>query len=162
TSYGTRTGAGASRRASSRNSPAMPARAAATSDSRITATGSRFALSASGNFDDSAHAQARGRPPRRRRDDRSDDRAGPRSASGARHTPPLTLPQADTVAVAEYIHSVQAVMGGQGSPPGRNPAGIELNVLVGDAKTGEAYFARVCSRCHSVSGDLKGIGSRFP
>ena len=33
-------------------------------------------------------------------------------------------------------------MSGQGSPPGRNPTGIELNVLVGDAKAGETYFAR--------------------
>ena len=49
-------------------------------------------------------------------------------------------------------------MGGQGSPPGRNPTGIELNVLVGDAKAGEAYFAAACATCHSVTGDLKGIG----
>jgi hypothetical protein len=32
-------------------------------------------------------------------------------------------------------------MSGQGSPPGRNPTGIELNVLVGDAKAGATYFA---------------------
>ena len=43
------------------------------------------------------------------------------------------------MAIAEYIHSVHATMGGQGSPPGRNPTG-ELNVLVGDAKAGEAAF----------------------
>ena len=82
-------------------------------------------------------------------------------AAVARHNPPLTLAPIDTVAVAEYIHGVHAGMGGQGSPPGRNPTGIELTVLVGDAKTGETYFGRVCSRCHSVTGDLKGIGSKF-
>src|SRR5207344_1245319 len=80
----------------------------------------------------------------------------------ARHTPPLTLIQADSVAIAEYIHSVQATMGGQGSPPGRNPTGIELNVLVGDAAAGGAYFAKGCASCHSVTGDLKGIGSKYP
>ena len=79
----------------------------------------------------------------------------------AKHTPALTLAAADTVAVAEYIHSVHATMSGQGSPPGRNPTGIELNVLVGDAKAGEAYFAAACSKCHSVTGDLKGIGAKF-
>jgi cytochrome c oxidase cbb3-type subunit 3 len=35
---------------------------------------------------------------------------------------------------------------------------------VGDAKAGEAYFngAGKCSTCHSVSGDLAGIGARYP
>ncbi len=80
----------------------------------------------------------------------------------ARHDPALTLASADTVAIAEYIHSVHATMSGQGSPPGRNPVGIELNVLVGDAKFGEIYFERACSKCHSVTGDLKGIGAKFP
>ena len=83
-------------------------------------------------------------------------------ASVARHTPALTLVTDDVVAIAEFLHSVHATMGGQGSPPGRNPTGIELNVLVGDAKDGETYFGTLCSSCHSVTGDLKGIGSRFP
>src|SRR5262249_813029 len=83
-------------------------------------------------------------------------------ARAAKHTPPITLNQADTVAVAEYIHSVHATMGGQGSPRGRNPTNVTLNVLVGDAKTGEAAFNAVCGACHSVTGNLKGVGSKFP
>jgi cytochrome c oxidase cbb3-type subunit III len=83
-------------------------------------------------------------------------------AAIAKHNPPITLIAADSLAVAEYIHSVHATMGGQGSPPGRNPANVELNVLVGDPKAGEAYFAAACSKCHSVTGDLKGIGSKHP
>jgi cytochrome c oxidase cbb3-type subunit III len=78
-----------------------------------------------------------------------------------KHTPALTLVSADSVAVAEYLHSVHATMGGQGSPPGRNPTGVELNVLVGDAKAGEAAFGTLCASCHSVTGDLKGIASKF-
>ena len=62
------------------------------------------------------------------------------TAAVARHSPTLTLIEADTVAIAEYIHSVHATMGGQGSPPGRNPTNVTLNVLVGDAKAGEATF----------------------
>ena len=58
----------------------------------------------------------------------------------AAHAPALTLFAADTGAIAEYIHSVHATMGGQGSPPGRNPTNLDLNVLVGDAKAGEAVF----------------------
>lgn len=83
------------------------------------------------------------------------------SAAVSKHTPALTLASPDTVAIAEYIHGVHATMGRQGSPPDRDPTGIELNVLVGDAKAGETYFATACSKCHSVTGDLKGIGSKF-
>ena len=84
------------------------------------------------------------------------------AASVARHTPALTLVQADVLAVAEYIHSIHATMGGQGSPPGRNPATVVLNVLVGNAEAGQARFTSLCASCHSVTGDLRGIGSKFP
>ena len=79
-----------------------------------------------------------------------------------RHASPLTLSAADTTAVAEYIHSVHATMGGQGSPPGRNPTNVTLNVLVGDPKAGEDHFQAMCGTCHSGQGNLRGIGSRFP
>jgi cytochrome c oxidase cbb3-type subunit III len=80
----------------------------------------------------------------------------------ASHNPKINLEETDTVAVAEYIHSILATTGGQGSPPGRNPVGVQLNILVGDAKAGEAYFARGCASCHSVTGDLKGIAATYP
>jgi len=83
-------------------------------------------------------------------------------AAVLKHDPPLTLASTDTIAIAEYIHSIHATMSGQGSPPGRNPTGIELNVLVGDAQAGQRLFTTFCSNCHSVTGDLKGIGSKFP
>ena len=79
----------------------------------------------------------------------------------AAHKPPVNFPQTDTVATAEYIHSVLATMGGQGSPPGRNPTGLNLNVLVGDANAGKAYFGAHCVACHSVTGDLKGLASKY-
>jgi cytochrome c oxidase cbb3-type subunit 3 len=74
--------------------------------------------------------------------------------------PPLPLNDADVTAIAEFIHSVAATMRGQGSPPAGPP--VELNVLVGDATAGQAYFAAKCSSCHSATGDLKGIASRVP
>jgi cytochrome c oxidase cbb3-type subunit 3 len=79
----------------------------------------------------------------------------------AKHSPPVTLVEADAVAASEYIHSVLATMGAQGSPPGRNPVGLVLNVLVGDPQAGKAYFDAHCASCHSISGDLKGIGSQY-
>jgi mono/diheme cytochrome c family protein len=38
-----------------------------------------------------------------------------------------------------------------------------LNIVTGDAKAGEAYFngAGKCNSCHSVTGDLKGIGAKY-
>jgi cytochrome c oxidase cbb3-type subunit 3 len=73
--------------------------------------------------------------------------------------PALPLPDADIVAVAEYIHSVAFTMRGQGSPPPGEE--VELNILVGDAKAGEAYFKARCASCHSADGDLKGIAERI-
>jgi cytochrome c oxidase cbb3-type subunit 3 len=82
-------------------------------------------------------------------------------ASLAKHSPPITLVQTDGVAVSEYIHSVLATMGAQGSPPGRNPVGLHLNLLVGDPQAGKAYFDTHCASCHSITGDLKGIGAKY-
>ena len=38
-----------------------------------------------------------------------------------------------------------------------------LDIVAGDAKAGESYFngAGKCSTCHSVTGDLKGIGAKY-
>jgi cytochrome c oxidase cbb3-type subunit 3 len=82
-------------------------------------------------------------------------------ANLAKHSPPVILVEADGVAASEYIHSILATMGAQGSPPGRNPVGLQLNVLAGDPQAGQAYFDAHCASCHSTTGDLKGIGSRY-
>jgi cytochrome c oxidase cbb3-type subunit 3 len=79
---------------------------------------------------------------------------------GASVMPAIPLMPDDVRAIAEYIHSVAATMRGQGSPPPGETA--VLNVLVGDAAKGQAYFAAKCSSCHSVTGDLQGIASRMP
>ena len=73
--------------------------------------------------------------------------------------PALPLGEEDVKAIAEYIHSVAFTMRGQGSPPPGEE--VELNIVVGDAKAGEAYFAAKCASCHSASGDLKGVGERI-
>jgi cytochrome c oxidase cbb3-type subunit 3 len=40
---------------------------------------------------------------------------------------------------------------------------VFLDALTGDAKKGEAYFngAGGCAKCHSATGDMKGIGGKF-
>ncbi len=77
-----------------------------------------------------------------------------------KHNPVINFVDADAVATAEYIHSVLARMAGQGSPP-RPDEMPELNILVGDAKAGEAYFSKNCVSCHSLTGDMKGIASKY-
>src|SRR5215218_6942413 len=73
--------------------------------------------------------------------------------------PALPLGDEDVKAVAEFIHSVAFTMQGQGSPPPGEE--VELNIVVGDAKAGEAYFASKCASCHSATGDMKGIADRI-
>jgi cytochrome c oxidase cbb3-type subunit 3 len=61
--------------------------------------------------------------------------------------------------VSEYIHSVIRTAQPQGAPPPGQKA--ELNLLVGDAKRGRKFFDARCAACHSVAGDLAGIGARL-
>jgi cytochrome c oxidase cbb3-type subunit III len=74
--------------------------------------------------------------------------------------PALNLNDSDSVAVAEFIHSVLAGVGRQARPPGQ-PDPSALNVLVGNASAGAEYFKANCASCHSVDRDLKGIGAKF-
>jgi len=73
--------------------------------------------------------------------------------------PAFHLPEEDMLAIAEYFHSVLGQAGRQGRPPG-SEALPELNVIVGDAAAGQRYFEKVCSRCHSPAGNLRGVASR--
>jgi cytochrome c oxidase cbb3-type subunit 3 len=79
--------------------------------------------------------------------------------TGRPNMDPVDMSVDDGKAVAAYIRSVLASARGQGSPPAGPP--VTLNILVGDATAGQAYFAARCSSCHSPGGDLSGIGSRF-
>jgi cytochrome c oxidase cbb3-type subunit III len=71
---------------------------------------------------------------------------------------PMPMAVEDIKAVAAYLHSLQAQGSNQGGPPPGPP--VELNILVGDAKAGAAYFAATCAGCHSATGDLQGIATR--
>jgi cytochrome c oxidase cbb3-type subunit III len=74
-----------------------------------------------------------------------------------RRMPPFTLPPAQLSDIAAYLRSLLPPAGrgrGRGGPP------VEI---VGDARAGEAFFngAGKCTTCHSVTGDLKGVGARL-
>jgi len=84
-----------------------------------------------------------------------------RGARADKGMPPISIPDDDVKAIAEYIHTVWAQSPRQGMPP---PGGAppELNVLVGDAAAGRVYFDAKCGTCHSAAGDLQGIATRIP
>ena len=71
--------------------------------------------------------------------------------------PPLNIPADDIKAIAAYIHSVTASARGQGAPPEGPP--VELNIVVGDAKAGQAYFKAKCTACHTDEA-MQGIATR--
>jgi cytochrome c oxidase cbb3-type subunit III len=68
--------------------------------------------------------------------------------------PKFALSAQDITDIAAWLHSQP--LSDRGSPS-------NLDILVGNAKDGEAYFAGAgqCTQCHSATGDLAGIGSRY-
>lgn len=74
--------------------------------------------------------------------------------NGKGEMPPLKLTDEQIADVAAYIHSFR--VGGYDVSRMVPPS-----ILVGDAKAGEAAFAKKCASCHSASGDLKGIASKI-
>jgi cytochrome c oxidase cbb3-type subunit 3 len=83
-----------------------------------------------------------------------------RGARQDKGMPGFKLNDSDVTAIAEYIHSVLSMVGSQARPPGAADPGT-LNVLVGSASAGQVYFRAKCASCHSITGDLKGIASKY-
>jgi cytochrome c oxidase cbb3-type subunit 3 len=83
---------------------------------------------------------------------------GRQSVPGGPLMPPLPIPEEDVRAIATFIHSVTASARGQGAPPAGPP--VELNIVVGDPKAGQAYFTSKCTACHKLE-DMQGIATRI-
>ena len=82
------------------------------------------------------------------------------SGPGGSYMPPQPLSDEDVRAVVTYVHDVLGAASRQGGPPPGEE--IELDILVGDAAAGRAWFAERCAACHSPTGDLQGIATRIP
>lgn len=82
------------------------------------------------------------------------------SGPGGSYMPPQPLSDEDVQAVVTYVHDVLGAASRQGGPPPGEE--IELDVVVGDAAAGRAWFAERCAACHSPTGDLRGIATRIP
>jgi cytochrome c oxidase cbb3-type subunit 3 len=74
--------------------------------------------------------------------------------------PAFNLSDADSTAVAEYIHSALALVGPKARPPGKADI-TDKDVLVGKATAGQTYFEANCASCHSVTGDLKDLATKY-
>ena len=73
-----------------------------------------------------------------------------------RGMPKFDLPEPQIVDLATFLHSAIYLNAN------RRTYKI-LDILVGDPKAGQAYFngAGRCSSCHSPTGDLKGVGTKY-
>jgi cytochrome c oxidase cbb3-type subunit 3 len=69
--------------------------------------------------------------------------------------PKFDLSKTQIEDVAAYIHNFR--VGGYDISREK-----PVTILVGDAKAGQSYFQAKCASCHSTTGDLKGIGAKFP
>jgi cytochrome c oxidase cbb3-type subunit 3 len=70
--------------------------------------------------------------------------------------PKFDLSHDEGVDVATWLHYEVSVAADRG-------AYVKFNIFSGDAKAGEAFFngpVGKCNTCHSVTGDLKGIGEK--
>ena len=90
--------------------------------------------------------------------DEDGDQIGPVILKGRpdKGMPPIPLPPDQIKDVAAYLRARQQ--------EAINRGGYQIqNVVTGDAAKGRAYFsgAGKCNTCHSPSGDLKGIASKF-
>ncbi len=86
--------------------------------------------------------------------DREGELIAPVVRGGREGMPKFDLSTAQIADIANFIHSFR--VGGYDisrmTPP---------TIVTGNAKDGEAYFAKTCAGCHSVTGDLKGIAGRI-
>jgi len=90
-----------------------------------------------------------------------DDIAGViRNGRPDRGMPKFNLSESDVTALAAFIHSQQdKAMSQTGNRKGVDPSDLQT----GNIEEGKKYFngAGTCSKCHSATGDLAGVASRY-
>ena len=74
--------------------------------------------------------------------------------------PAFPLSDRDLEAVVAYIHARKTAVDKE---PGRRRGVTAADLSTGDARAGEAYFEGLgqCATCHSPTGDLAGISTRY-
>jgi len=91
-------------------------------------------------------------------DDDNGERIGPVILNGRadKGMPKFAFSQAQISDIAAFLHNGIRAASLHGVYP-------IIDIVTGDPKAGQAYFNGVgkCNSCHSVAGDLKGIGSKY-
>jgi len=91
-------------------------------------------------------------------DDDNGERIGPVILNGRadKGMPKFALSQAEISDIATFLHNGIRAASLHGVYP-------IINIVTGDAKAGQAYFngSGKCNACHSVTGDLKGVGAKY-
>jgi cytochrome c oxidase cbb3-type subunit 3 len=72
--------------------------------------------------------------------------------------PPFALPEADLTAIVAFIHDQRAQAA---TATGGRRAVEAADLQTGNAEAGRRYFATACARCHSGTGDLAGVATRY-
>jgi mono/diheme cytochrome c family protein len=89
-------------------------------------------------------------------DDQNGELIGPVVVNGRpdRGMPKFALTPAQIGDIATFLHSFR--VNGYDDSRNRPPS-----IVVGSANEGEAYFKSRCASCHSATGDLQGVATRF-
>ena len=91
-------------------------------------------------------------------DDENGNLIGPIILGGrqAQGMPKFNMTQAQIADITAFLHESVRAAAERGTYK-------ILNIVTGNAKAGEAYFngAGKCNTCHSITGDLKGIGAKY-
>jgi cytochrome c oxidase cbb3-type subunit 3 len=69
--------------------------------------------------------------------------------------PSIDITDAQIADVVAWLHSLHVASR-------TNTPVVAINIVTGDANAGRAFFQKTCASCHSATGDLKGIATRFP
>jgi cytochrome c oxidase cbb3-type subunit III len=70
-----------------------------------------------------------------------------------RGMPKIDISDAQVSQVADWLHSIKI--------SSRSLVKENINIVVGDAVAGKPAFDKLCSSCHSVTGDLKGFAAKY-
>jgi cytochrome c oxidase cbb3-type subunit 3 len=81
-----------------------------------------------------------------------------RSGRPEKGMPAFTLPEADLTAIVAFIHDQRAQAA---AATGGRRAVEATDLQTGNAEAGRQYFAHSCARCHSGTGDLAGVATRY-
>lgn len=93
--------------------------------------------------------------------DEKGESIGPIIRQGRPGMPPFTaLSDEDILNIRHYIFLQIELAANRGTY--RSTYANQRNQTTGDAKQGQAFFDRSCVNCHSVTGDLAKIGTKFP